>query len=142
VALATRQGALQHEESRVVSNVLRLEGVTVSDVMTPSREGHQELLWALSASHTGEAAAPIATIEVACHHLVREPPPEAVPPLEPLLPLPLDAFVERVEKAPKRRLPGVPRPIDATGALHVPPEAGSGRDAGGSRRRTIRRSGG
>jgi CBS domain containing-hemolysin-like protein len=35
VALATRQGALQHEESRVVSNVLRLEGVTVADVMTP-----------------------------------------------------------------------------------------------------------
>jgi CBS domain containing-hemolysin-like protein len=35
VALATRQGALQHEESRVVSNVLRLEGVSVADVMTP-----------------------------------------------------------------------------------------------------------
>lgn len=35
VALATRQGALQHEESRVVSNVLRLEGVNVTDVMTP-----------------------------------------------------------------------------------------------------------
>jgi CBS domain containing-hemolysin-like protein len=35
VALAARQGALQHEESRVVSNVLRLEGLTVEDVMTP-----------------------------------------------------------------------------------------------------------
>jgi CBS domain containing-hemolysin-like protein len=35
VALATRQGALQHDESRVVSNVLRAEGVTVADVMTP-----------------------------------------------------------------------------------------------------------
>ena len=35
VTLATRQGALQHEESRVVSNVLHLEGVSVTDVMTP-----------------------------------------------------------------------------------------------------------
>jgi CBS domain containing-hemolysin-like protein len=35
VALATRQGALQREESRVVSNVLRLEGIVVADVMTP-----------------------------------------------------------------------------------------------------------
>jgi CBS domain containing-hemolysin-like protein len=35
VTLATRQGALQLEESRVVSNVLRLEGVSVADVMTP-----------------------------------------------------------------------------------------------------------
>jgi len=35
VALATRQGALRDEESTVVSNVLRLEAVTVADVMTP-----------------------------------------------------------------------------------------------------------
>ena len=75
------------------------------------------------------------------HGLVRQAPPEAVPALEPLLPRPLHSLVEGVEKTPKRRLPGIPRPVDATGALHVPPEAGSGRDAGGSRRRTIRRSG-
>ncbi len=35
VALATRQGALQDDESRVVSNVLQLEELTVADVMTP-----------------------------------------------------------------------------------------------------------
>ena len=35
VALAARQGALQLEESRVVSNVLGLEAVSVADVMTP-----------------------------------------------------------------------------------------------------------
>ena len=35
VALAARQGALQHDESRAVSNILRLGGLTVTDVMTP-----------------------------------------------------------------------------------------------------------
>jgi len=35
VALAARQGALQHDESRAVSNILRLGGLTVADVMTP-----------------------------------------------------------------------------------------------------------
>jgi len=35
VALATRQGALRDQESRVVTNLLRLEAVTVADVMTP-----------------------------------------------------------------------------------------------------------
>jgi CBS domain containing-hemolysin-like protein len=35
VALATKQGALRAHESEVVSNMLRLEVVTVSDVMTP-----------------------------------------------------------------------------------------------------------
>jgi hypothetical protein len=32
-------------------------------------------------------------------------------------------------KTPKGHLPGIPWPVDATGALHVPLEAGSGRDA-------------
>jgi CBS domain containing-hemolysin-like protein len=35
VALATRQGTLQHDESRVLSNVLQLEELVVADVMTP-----------------------------------------------------------------------------------------------------------
>jgi CBS domain containing-hemolysin-like protein len=35
VSLASRQGALRDQESKVLSNVLRLQAVTVSDVMTP-----------------------------------------------------------------------------------------------------------
>jgi len=35
VALANREGAIRDQESRVVSNILRLETVRVSDVMTP-----------------------------------------------------------------------------------------------------------
>jgi hypothetical protein len=70
-----------------------------------------------------------------------EDPPETVLPLVPLLPRRLHPLVQGVEKTPQRCLPGIPRPVDATGALHVPPEAGSGRDAGGSRQRRIRRSG-
>jgi hypothetical protein len=101
-------------------------------------EGHQELLRALAAPHPRKAVVPDPTVEVAGHRLVRQPPPEAVLPLEPLLPRPLHPLVEGVEKTPKRRLPGVPGPIDTTGVLHFPPEAGSGRDAGKSCRRTLR----
>ena len=54
-----------------------------------------------------------------------------------ILSQPLDPLVVGVEKTPKRRLSEVPRPVDATGALHVPPEAG-GRDTGKKRRRTLR----
>jgi hypothetical protein len=80
-------------------------------------------------------------VEVAGHGLVGQLLPEAIPPLEPLLPRPLHPLVEGVEKTPECRLPGVPWPADATGAQYVPPEAGSGRDAGGSRRWTIHRRG-
>ena len=100
-------------------------------------EGHQELLRALAALHTSEAVVPDTAVEIACHSPIRETAPIAILPLEPLLPHRLDPLVERVEKSPQGRLPGIPRPVDATGALHVPPEAGE-RDTGSPRRRTIR----
>src|SRR5918994_2769773 len=66
-------------------------------------------------------------------------PPEAVAALEALLPRALDSVVERVQKAEPRRLPGIARPVDATGDLHSQPEAG-GRGAGRKARRTLRLS--
>jgi hypothetical protein len=86
-----------------------------------------------SAGNVGTAPAH-AAVEVAGHRPVREPPPEDVLALV-LLPRSLHPLTERVEKTAKGCIPGIPRPVDATGALHVPPEAGSGRGDGGSRRR-------
>jgi hypothetical protein len=74
-----------------------------------------------------------ATVEVARDHLVHETPPEAVAPLEALLPRALDPVVEGVEETEQRRLPRIPRPVDPATDLHAQPEAG-GRAAGGKGR--------
>jgi CBS domain containing-hemolysin-like protein len=65
VALANREGAIRDQESRVVSNILRLEAVRVSDVMTPRTVVvMRPASTSLSAFVADEVAAPYSRVPV------------------------------------------------------------------------------
>ena len=74
-------------------------------------ERHQVLRGALWTPNAGEAAAVVATIDVAADNPVENSPPAAVEPLKALLPLTLEVFVVGLNQAIQRRRPGIPRAI-------------------------------
>jgi hypothetical protein len=53
-------------------------------------------------------------VQVTLHLLVNEAPPEAVPPLKALLPLPLDLVVTGLDQAVQGCCARIPRPVHAT----------------------------
>jgi len=64
-----------------------------------ARKGEQVLLSAVRAPHPREAVLEKPAVQVPPNLLVDEAAPEAVPPLEALLPLPLHLVVQRIEQA-------------------------------------------
>jgi hypothetical protein len=80
-----------------------------------AREAHQVLGSARTAAHPGKAVLQHTAVEVAADGLVQECPPEAVPPLEALLPLVAHVVVDRLDGAVERRRAGLARAVKGTG---------------------------
>jgi hypothetical protein len=70
---------------------------------------------ASTAANPGEAVVEDAAVEVAADGLVQESPPEAVAPLEALLPLVAHVVVDRLDETVQRRRVRLPRAVEGTG---------------------------
>ena len=79
-----------------------------------ARKGEQVLRMAVGTPHAGEAVLKQPAVQIPLHLLVDEAPPEPVPALEALLPLPPHLVVQRLEKAVQGCRARVPRPVQAT----------------------------